>query len=90
MQGETDETTNDVAQTPIPEGQQDETATDPNATATLADEPLTAEVEADPPESAAPAETGEAAETSAPPRHLHPPLWRLRARRQRRLAIAGR
>ena len=29
MQGENDETTNDVAQTPIPEGQQDETATNP-------------------------------------------------------------
>lgn len=67
MQGENDETTNDVAQTPIPEGQQDETATNPNATAPLADEPLAAEVEADPPESAAPAETGAAAETPAPP-----------------------
>ena len=67
MQGENDETTNDVAQTPTPEGQQVETATNPNATAPLADEPLAAEVEADPPESAAPAETGAAAETPAPP-----------------------
>ncbi|HEY7022298.1 MAG TPA: trypsin-like peptidase domain-containing protein [Ktedonobacterales bacterium] len=66
MQGETDETTSDVAQAPIPEGQQDEAATDSNVTAPLADEPLTAEAEADPPESAAPAETGEAAETPAP------------------------
>ena len=67
MQGENDETTNDVAQTPTPEGQQDEIATDPNVTALLADEPLAAEVEADPPESVASAETGEAAEASAPP-----------------------
>ena len=75
MQGENDETTNDVAQTPIPEGHEDGNAPaiDPNVTAPLADEPLTAEVEADPPESAAPAETGEAAETSAPPAPPAPP-----------------
>jgi putative serine protease PepD len=57
MQGEADETTNDVAQAPIPEDQQDEAAKDSNVTTPLADEPLTAEAEADPPESAAPAET---------------------------------
>ena len=73
MQGENDETTNDVAQTPIPEGQQDETATDPNATATLADEPLAAEVDADPAESVAPAETGEQRKRQRHLRHLHRP-----------------
>ncbi len=75
MQGETDETRNDVAQTPIPEGHEDGNApaSDPNVTAPLADEPLTAEVEADPPESAASAEMGETAETSAPPAPPAPP-----------------
>ncbi len=67
MQGENDETTNDVAPTPTPEGHEDGNAParDSNVTEPLADEPLTAE--ADPPGSAAPAETGEAAETPPSP-----------------------
>jgi S1-C subfamily serine protease len=67
MQGESDETANETAQTAIPEAHEDGNApaSDPNVTAPLADKPLAAE--ADAPESAAPAETVEAAETPAPP-----------------------